>query len=88
MHPNLQSLAWMKIASKNTFSQAKTISDSIASRLEITGEAKECEDPIFIPGRSIEVNYENILLKYGEIHPFTLEKFELGYPIICGEIHW
>jgi len=28
------------------------------------------------------------LLKYGEIHPFTLEKFELGYPVIGGEIHW
>mgnify|MGYP000040000363 CR=1 FL=1 len=88
MHTNLQSLAWMQIASKNTFSQARTISDSIASRFKISGETKECEDPIFIPGRSIEINDGDILLKCGEIHPFTLEKFELGYPIICGEIHW
>ena len=88
MHTNLQSLAWMKIASKNTFSQARTISDSIALRLGISGETKECDDPIFIPGRSIETNNGNILLKYGEIHPFSLEKFELGYPVICGEIHW
>ncbi len=88
MHTNLQSLAWMQIASKNTFSQARTISDSIALRLGISGETKECDDPIFIPGRSIETNNGNILLKYGEIHPFSLEKFELGYPVICGEIHW
>jgi phenylalanyl-tRNA synthetase beta subunit len=78
----------MQIASKNTFSQARTISDSIALRLRISGETKECDDPIFIPGRSIETNNGNILLKYGEIHPFTLEKFELGYPVIGGEIHW
>ena len=87
-HTNLQSLAWMQIASKNTFSQARTISDSIALRLRISGENKECNDPIFIPGRSIETSDGNILLKYGEIHPFTLEKFDLGYPVIGGEIHW
>ena len=88
MHTNLQSLAWMQIASKDTFSQARSISDSIALRLNIEGEAKECEDPIFIPGRCIEIKDTNILLKYGEIHPFTLEKFELSYPVIGGEIHW
>ena len=87
-HTNLQSLAWMQIASKNTFSQARTVSDSIALRLRISGETKECDDPIFIPGRSIETSDGNILLKYGEIHPFTLEKFDLGYPVIGGEIHW
>ena len=48
---------------------------------------KECEDPIFIPGRSIEISGK-YFTKYGEIHPFTLEKFELGYPVIGGEIHW
>ena len=52
------------------------------------GEPKECEDTIFIPGRSIEISDGNAFLKYGEIHPFTLEKFELGYPVIGGEIHW
>ena len=88
MHTNVQSLAWMQIASKNTFSQARTIADSIALRLRIKGEPRECEDPIFIPGRSIEISDGNTLLKYGEIHPFTLEKFELGYPVIGGEIHW
>jgi len=88
MHTNSQSLAWMQIASKNTFSQARTIADSIALRLGIKGEPKECEDPIFIPGRSIEISDGSVLLKYGEIHPFTLEKFELGYPVIGGEIHW
>ena len=40
MHTNSQSLAWMQIASKNTFSQARTISDSIALRLRIKGETK------------------------------------------------
>ena len=88
MHTNVHSLAWMQIASKNTFSQARTISDSISLRLQISGETRECEDPLFIPGRCIETRSGSILLKYGEIHPFTLEKFELGYPVIGGEIHW
>ena len=35
-----------------------------------------------------EIKTEDITLRYGEIHPNTLKKFELGYPAIGGEIHW
>ena len=88
LHSNTQSLAWLQIASKNTFSQSKTIAENISTRLNISGESNESEDPLFIPGRSVEINNGKVILKYGEIHPFTLEKFELGYPVIGGEIHW
>jgi len=88
LHSNKQSLAWLQIASKNTFSHSKTIAENIATRLNITGESKESDDPLFISGRSVEINNGKVVLKYGEIHPFTLEKFELGYPVIGGEIHW
>ncbi|SVD61830.1 uncharacterized protein METZ01_LOCUS414684, partial [marine metagenome] len=41
-----------------------------------------------ISGRCAQIKTEDITLTYGEIHPNTLEKFELGYPAIGGEIHW
>ena len=46
------------------------------------------EDSIFIPGRYVQIKSEDFNLRYGEIHPRTLEKFEIGYPAIGGEIVW
>ena len=85
---NRMSLAWIELASRATFSKARATAENIAHRLEITGEIVKSEDPLFIPGRNVQVKYENIVMKYGEIHPRTLEKLELNYPAIGGEIHW
>jgi phenylalanyl-tRNA synthetase beta chain len=85
---NRMSLAWIELASRATFSKARATAESIAHRLGIAGEIVESEDPLFIPGRNVQVKYENIVMKYGEIHPRTLEKLELNYPAIGGEIHW
>ena len=87
-HSNRISLAWVELASKGNFSNARGTAESIAQRLGITGETTEGEDPIFIPGRCAQIKTDDITLTYGEIHPSTLEKFELGYPAIGGEIHW
>ena len=38
--------------------------------------------------RVVQIKSEDYTIKYGEIHPRTLEKFELGYPAIGGEIIW
>ena len=46
------------------------------------------EYSLFIPGRCVQLKSDDFVLKYGEIHPRTLEKFELGYPAIGGEIVW
>ena len=54
----------------------------------LNGEIVECEDSLFIPGRCVQIKSEEFTLSYGEIHPRTLEKFELGYPAIGGEINW
>ena len=87
-HSNIMSLAWIELTSKGNFSNARGTAESIAQRLGITGETTEGEDPIFIPGRCAQIKTDDITLTYGEIHPSTLEKFELGYPAIGGEIHW
>ena len=60
----------------------------ISQRLDITGDASDCNDPIFISGRSVQINNDKHTLKYGEIHPRVLEELEIGYPAIGGEIHW
>ena len=57
-------------------------------RLKIKAEATDEEDSIFIPGRSVHLKNNSLTIKYGEIHPRTLEKFNLNYPAIAGEIHW
>ena len=70
-----------------TLAQVSKI-QSIAYRLGISGETTEGKDPAFIPGRCAQIKTKDITLTYGEIHPSALEKFELGYPAIGGEIHW
>ena len=87
-HSNSLSLGWLQLASKGNFSMIKTIAESIAKRLGIVGDNIEFDDPIFVPGRCVRIETEKGLLTYGEIHPETLEKFDLGYPAIGGEIYW
>ena len=57
-------------------------------KLFLKGDTTDCNDPLFISGRSVQIKNEKYLLKYGETHPRILEKLELGYPAIGGEIHW
>jgi phenylalanyl-tRNA synthetase beta chain len=87
-HSNHTSLAWIELASKSTFSNARSNAEIISKRLELDGTPTEDEDPLFIPGRCVQIKTENTTLKYGEIHPQTLEKYELDYPAIGGEIIW
>lgn len=87
-HSNRTSLSWVELASKATFSNAKATAEIISQRLRLNGEIIENDDPLFIPGRSIQLKSDEFTFKYGEIHPRTLDKFELGYPAIGGEIIW
>jgi len=87
-HSNHKSLAWIELATKSTFSSAKSTAEIISQRLDISGDTTDCDDPIFISGRSVQIKNDKYKLKYGEIHPRVLEKLELGYPVIGGEIHW
>ena len=87
-HSNRTSLSWVELASKATFSNARMTAEIISQRLGLNGEIVECEDSLFIPGRCVQIKSDEFTLSYGEIHPRTLEKFELGYPAIGGEINW
>jgi len=87
-HSNRTSLAWIELASKSTFSSARSTAEIISKRLELNGTPTEDDDQLFIPGRCIQIKTENATLKYGEIHPQTLEKYEISYPAIGGEIIW
>ena len=87
-HSNRTSLSWLELASKATFSGARATAEIISERLKLDGEIVDEEEPIFIPGRYVQVKSENFTLRYGEIHPSTLEQFEIGYPAIGGEIVW
>jgi len=87
-HSNHKSLAWMELATKSTFSNAKSTAEIISQRLGLSGDNEDCEDPIFISGRCVQIKEKDYLLKYGEIHPRILEELEIGYPVIGGEIHW
>ena len=87
-HTNRTSLSWIELASKATFSSARSTAEIISQRLNLKGEVIEDEDSLFIPGRCVQIKSDDYTLKYGEIHPRTLEKFELGYPAIGGEIIW
>ena len=83
-----EQIAEVELASKATFSGARATAEIISKRLNLKGEIIEDDDSLFIPGRAVQMKSEDYTIKYGEINPRTLEKFELGYPAIGGEIIW
>jgi len=95
---NASRVAFAEIASDSSFTRAKSLVQSVLGGLGIEFALEECLDEAFIPGRSAQVvvtapqeqgHYggEDIVLGvFGEIHPRTLEAFELKYPILAAEL--
>ncbi len=81
-------LAFLYEDSKVGFTDGKSIVERILQDLNVKYEITEEEHGSFIPGRcaAILIHGEKIGF-FGEIHPKVIENFELGYPIVGGEIN-
>ncbi|MCX8173954.1 MAG: phenylalanine--tRNA ligase subunit beta [Thermoplasmata archaeon] len=69
------------------FTEVKSVAESFLVEFEAKYEVKPLETPYFIGGRGakIEINSKTVGIM-GEIHPSTLEKFGINYPVAAFEI--
>ena len=84
---NKRHLAYLKIDAKASFTESKSITDAIMRETGLDFQIKDKNHPGFIKGRcaSIIIKNKEIGL-FGELHPKTINNFNLEYPIIALEI--
>ena len=80
-------LAVVNISVKSSFTEIKSLAESILRDLSVTYEVQSSSSEMFIPGRGAEIvsNGKTIGI-FGEIHPEVITNFELKYPVIALEL--
>ncbi|MEM3567549.1 MAG: phenylalanine--tRNA ligase subunit beta [Thermoplasmata archaeon] len=72
---------------KASFSEIKSVAESFLAEFEVKHSIVACERPYFISGRGAQILYNNKVMGiFGEVHPLTLEKFGIEYPVAVLEI--
>lgn len=80
-------LAGVAIHARAGFTEAKSLVLSVSSAMGITPQVSATEHPAFVAGRCAEVTVEGERMGiFGEVHPSTVEAFELKYPVIAFEV--
>ncbi len=83
----IRHLAALSMHSKASFTEMKSLVQTILRDLNMKATFGQCEDPAFIPGRSAAILVSGKPIgSFGEYHPQVLENFELGYPVSGFEI--
>jgi phenylalanyl-tRNA synthetase beta chain len=84
---NRKLLAGVAIHAKAGFSECKSLALSISSAIGIAPEISAVDHPAFVNGRCAQLLLDGSRVGlFGEIHPATVEGFELKYPVIGFEI--
>jgi len=80
-------LAGLSIHSKASFTESKSLVQSILSSAGFASEVQAEDSPSFVKGRcaSVSVGPDKIGV-FGEVSPSTIEAFELKYPMIAFEL--
>jgi phenylalanyl-tRNA synthetase beta chain len=84
---NRCNLAGLKIDAKANFTESKSIVDAVLRDIGCTYSIKENNHAAFIEGRCASIVKDNQEIGFfGELHPRTIQVFELEHPIIAFEI--
>lgn len=84
---NRKALGGVAIHAKAGFTEAKSIVLSLSTALGFSCEVLPEEHPAYIPGRCARVSTASQDVGiFGEVHPRTVEAFELKYPVIAFEL--
>lgn len=84
---NRRNLAGLKIDAKANFTESKSIVDAVLRDIGCTYSIKENNHAAFIEGRCASIVKDNQEIGFfGELHPRTIQVFELEHPIIAFEI--
>ena len=83
---NRTMLAAMTVHSKASFTEYKSLVLSLGSAMGFTPGIEPTAHPAFTSGRCARVSYgEDEVGVFGEVHPSTIESFELKYPVAAFE---
>ncbi len=83
---NRKMLAGVAIHPKASFTEGKSLAQSVMSALGLKPEMLPDDTPTFLPGRSAKiVSGGRTVGLFGEVSPATIEAFGLGNPIVAFE---
>jgi len=84
---NRRMLGGLSVHSKASFTEVKSVIQSLASALGLEAEIAPAKNPSFMDGRCALVSSHNAALGlFGELAPSVIQAFELGYPIVGFEL--
>jgi phenylalanyl-tRNA synthetase beta chain len=84
---NRKLLAGAIIHARAGFTEGKSVVLSIASAVGFSPDISAVDHPAFVGGRCAELrNDDSMIGLFGEIHPSTVDAFELKYPVVAFEI--
>jgi len=84
---NVHHLAFVKIDAKANFTECKSIVEAVLLASGLKYQIETNYHPAFVNGRCASVVWKNKRIGFfGELHPRTVNEFELDYPVICFEI--
>jgi len=80
-------LAGAVIASRSSFTEAKSLVESLLRDLSVKHAVVPSSKGCYIEGRGAEVEVDGTTVgSFGELHPEVITAFELGYPTIAFEL--
>jgi len=86
-YKNINNLAFVKIDAKASFTECKSIAEAVLRDSINSCKIEENDHPGFVNGRCASIIYKNKKIGlYGELHPKTINEFDLEHPIIGFEI--
>lgn len=84
---NHYNLAGIKIDAKASFTESKSIVEAVLRGIGFSYSIKEKDHPAFIKGRCASIAKDKKELGFfGEVHPRTIQLFELEHPILAFEL--
>ena len=85
---NKKRLGGVTIHAKASFTECKSIIQSLSAALGFTCDIAVAEHPAYVPGRCAYVSAGSQTVGvFGEVHPHTIESFELKYPVVAFEMY-
>jgi phenylalanyl-tRNA synthetase beta chain len=84
---NHRHLAALTVHSKASFTEMKSLVQSVLRDLGCEFSLAQIEDGAYVPGRCAGILVEGAVIgSFGEFHPHVIHNFELGYPVAGFEL--
>ena len=84
---NRMKLGGVAIHAKAGFTEVKSLVQSLSAALGFSWTISPADHPAYLPGRCAVISMElDEIGIFGEVHPRTIEAFELRYPVIAFEL--